>query len=132
MLQFSCFLDFDSLKDNCNQLANYILYLSEQKPGRLFPISNFYPGIYTSPFCILHIGVYLLQSAESLRMRIFKPRHLYEPCFYSDKQLQYVITKLYNQLSENLHVSVAYEFWPFLKFKEFQNYISNHLLAISG
>ena len=36
-----------------------------------------------SPFCILHIGVYLLQSVESLRL--FESRHLYEPCFYSDK-----------------------------------------------
>ena len=66
-----------------------ILYLSEEKLRCLFPISNFYPGVYTSPFAF-YIGVYLLQSIEPLCL--FEPRRLYEHCFYSDKYSTLKIT----------------------------------------
>ena len=39
----------------------YILYLSLQKPGHLFPINNYSPGVYMSPFQILYRRLFTLE-----------------------------------------------------------------------
>ena len=65
----------------------YVLQLSKQKPGCLFPINDFNPA-FIQPLSAFYIGAYLLQSAEPLCL--FGPKHLYEPCFCMDKYDNYI------------------------------------------
>ena len=65
----------------CMYVCMYRIYLN-RSPGIYFLWMIFNPA-FIRALSAFYIGIYLLYSPEPLRL--FEPRHLYEPCFYSDK-----------------------------------------------